>query len=65
MKKILWTALVAGTATLGAALAARAVDRLWRRITHEPPPEVPKWAHFLVGMPVQKGVNRQMPLPRF
>jgi hypothetical protein len=58
MKKMVWTILVTGGSALGAALTARALERLWRRITSEEPPESPRWARLLVGWPIKKTVRR-------
>jgi hypothetical protein len=63
VKKLIWTALAALTSTAAAALAIRALNYTWRRVTHEPPPEQPKWARLLVGMPVKKGVKKAVASP--
>jgi len=57
MKKIVWTIVVTGGSALSAALAARALDGLWRGITNEEPPESPRWARLLVGLPLKKTVR--------
>jgi hypothetical protein len=49
MKKVIWTGLVVVTSAVSAAYAVRALDALWRRVTHEPPPESPRWARLLMG----------------
>ena len=56
MKKLIWTALATLTSALAAAATLRLMDRLWRRVVKEPPPEAPRWARMLVGRPVQKQV---------
>ena len=55
--------LAAVTSAAGAALAVRLMDLAWRKATHEPPPEVPKWARMLVGRPVQKQVVHRLGPP--
>jgi hypothetical protein len=49
MKKLAWAALVTAGSALATRLAVRALDRMWRRVTNEPPPKTPFWAQFLVG----------------
>jgi hypothetical protein len=56
MRKMIWTALVTLLSAASAALAVRVADRLWRGVTHEPPPAVPRWARLLVGRPVKHRV---------
>jgi hypothetical protein len=58
MKKVLWTALVTGATALGALASTRAAAWLWRRGTHEPPPDKPAWASLLIAVPVNKAVTR-------
>ena len=59
MKKVIWTGLVMVTSTAAAALAARALGALWRRVTHEDPPESPRWAHLLMA-PVRHKVTHSI-----
>ena len=54
MKKLIWTALASALSAAAAALALRALDRVWRRVTREDPPEMPAWSRLLVGMPLKK-----------
>jgi hypothetical protein len=49
MKKLAWTALVAVVSAVATRVAVRALDRMWRVVTKEPPPPSPFWARFLVG----------------
>ncbi len=49
MKKLAWTALVMVVTAAASRLAVRALDRLWRGVTKEPPPPPTRWARFLVG----------------
>jgi hypothetical protein len=56
-KRILWTITVSLASAAGAALAGRAVDKLWRTATHETPPDMPWWARWLVAKPVRLGVS--------
>jgi hypothetical protein len=49
MKKLAWTALVTVVSAAAARLAVRALDRLWRGVTKQPPPPTARWAQFLVG----------------
>jgi len=56
MRKLVWTALVSAVSAAAAALAVRALDRVWRQVTSESPPEPPKWARFLVGNPLRRQV---------
>lgn len=58
-KKLVYTALVAVSSVVTAALAARAVSLLWSRALHEPPPPIPRWAKFLVASPLQKRLARR------
>jgi hypothetical protein len=57
MKRLLWTVLVSAVTAATAALAARLLERAWRRIVHEPPPEMPAWAHFFVGKPLKSRIE--------
>lgn len=61
MKKLIWTALVATVTAASAALAARLLDKGWRRLLKEAPPEMPGWARFLVGKPLRKQVQNRVP----
>ncbi len=58
VKKLLFTALVAVTSVVSAALAVRGVTLLWSKALHEPPPPIPRWAHMLVAGPLQKRLGR-------
>lgn len=49
MKKLVWTALVAALTAAAARLAVRAAERVWRYVTTENPPPMPRWAKFVVG----------------
>jgi len=49
MKKLAWTALVTAVSAAATTVAVRALDRMWRLVTNEPPPPTPRWARFLVG----------------
>ncbi len=55
MKKFLWTLTVALTSTAMAALTVRILDRAYRRFAQEPPPEMPRWARFMVA-PIKRPV---------
>ena len=57
MKKLLWTALVALGSAAAAAATTRLLDRLWRRVAKEPPPEMPGWARLLIGKPLRSRVQ--------
>jgi hypothetical protein len=61
MKKLIWTALVATATAASAAVAARLLDRGWRQLFKEPPPEMPGWARFLVGKPLRKQIHHRVP----
>jgi hypothetical protein len=61
MKKALWTALVASVTATAASLALRGLRYMWRRVTHEEPPERPRWAKFLVGAPLKRGIEWTAP----
>ena len=54
MKKLIWTALASALTAAAAALALRALDRVWRHVMKEPPPEAPAWSRLLVGLPLKK-----------
>ena len=58
MKRIVWTVLAALVSAGSAALAMRALNYVWRKATHEPPPAQPTWARLLLGGPLKKGVER-------
>lgn len=60
MKKVLWAVLVTGTSALAATLAARGIDKAWRAIAKEPPPDMPWWARWLVAKPVQMRLSSAM-----
>jgi len=49
MKKLAWTALVTAVSAAATAVAVRALDLMWRRVTKEAPPPMPWWARFVVG----------------
>ena len=55
MKKLLWTGLAAITTAVASAVALRMLASAWTRVTHEPPPEMPKWAKLAVA-PLRKKV---------
>ena len=38
--------------------ALRGLAYAWRRIRHEAPPDEPRWARWLVGIPLKKGVTK-------
>ena len=57
LQKFLWTLALGVVSTVAAALAARLLDRGYRRVTHHDPPEVPKWARMIVG-PATKPIAR-------
>ena len=63
MKKILWTALAAMVSATAARVALRVLGRTWERVAHEPPPAAPRWARWLVGAPLSKGVAKTVPAP--
>ena len=54
MKKLIWTALASALSAAAAALTLRALDRVWRRVTKEQPPDSPAWHRLLVGLPLKK-----------
>ena len=60
MKKLVWTALVTAASAMTAALVARVLDRAWRRIVKEAPPEMPRWARMLVGKPLKGQIERRV-----
>lgn len=60
MKRLAWTALVTAVSALAAAAAARFLDRLWRGVAREPPPEMPRWARWLVGSPLHGQITRRV-----
>lgn len=60
MKKLLWTALATLVSAGAAALAMRGLNYVWQRVAHEPPPEQPKWARFIVGSPLKKGIEKSI-----
>ncbi|HLU67337.1 MAG TPA: hypothetical protein VKZ63_13725 [Kofleriaceae bacterium] len=62
MKKLIWAGAVTVVSALGAALAVRALDAVWRRLTHEPPPGTPRWAR-LAGLPVRRKVMHSVQPP--
>ena len=57
MKKLLWTALAAAVTAAAATGALRLLRYVWRKSTHEEPPEKTWWANLLVGKPVHAGVK--------
>jgi hypothetical protein len=57
MKKIAWTIVMTMASAAGAALAARAANLVWRKVTNEPPPTPQWWARWLIARPVQAGVT--------
>jgi hypothetical protein len=57
MKKLLWTALAAAVTTAAAAAAMRLLRYMWRKSTHEDPPEQPRWARLLVEKPLKAGTK--------
>lgn len=58
MKKLLWTALAAAVTTAAASAAMRLLRYMWRKSTHEDPPEQPRWAQLLVGKPLKSGTKK-------
>jgi hypothetical protein len=64
VKRLIWTVLVAAVTTATAGLAARLLDRAWRRLIKEPPPEMPSWARLLVGKPLRKQIQQRVPHAR-
>jgi hypothetical protein len=58
LKKLLYTALVAVSSVVTAALAVRGVSLLWSKALHERPPSIPRWARLLVAGPLQRRVGR-------
>jgi hypothetical protein len=58
MKRAVWTALAAGVTAGAAMLALRALRYVWRRVTHEEPPDESRWAKWLVAAPLKKGIER-------
>jgi len=60
MKRLVWTALLTAASAFGAAAAARLMDRLWRSVAHEPPPERPGWARWLLGKPLHGQITRRV-----
>ena len=63
MKKLVWTALAAAMSTAAAAGALRLLAYMWRKSTHEDPPESPWWARWLVGKPLKAGTKTVFPAP--
>lgn len=63
MKSIIFTTLLTVAATLGAAVAARAVELAWRRVRHEPPPKPSRWAARIVARPLTKRLTRRVHAP--
>jgi hypothetical protein len=59
-KKVVWTGLVALASALSAALAVRALDAVWRRVTHEAPPGMPRWTRLVLANPVKRRVTRRI-----
>ncbi len=60
MKKLIWTVLATAVSSLSAAYALRALDRVWRAATSEAPPEMPRWARFLVARPLKHQVKERV-----
>ena len=58
MKKLLWTALAAAVSAAAASGAMRLLRYMWRKSTHEEPPEQPRWAQLLVGKPLKAGAPK-------
>jgi hypothetical protein len=56
MRKLVWTVLVATVSAACASAAVRALEWAWRRATKRPPPDIPTWAHFLVGKPLRRQI---------
>jgi hypothetical protein len=54
MKRLIWTALASLLSAGAAALAIRLLDRVWRRVTDEEPPDTQAWGRLLVGLPLKK-----------
>ena len=63
MEKLVWTVAVTLTSALAATLTARAMGSLWQRATGERPPEMPRWARWLVARPLRAGVGHTVPSP--
>ena len=57
MRNVVWTALVGAATALSSSLAVRVVDRVWRRVAHEAPPEAPKWARLMIAWPIGRAVT--------
>lgn len=60
MKRFIWTVLATAVSAMSAAYAMRALDRLWRAVTSEPPPDMPRWARFLVARPLKHQVKERV-----
>jgi hypothetical protein len=60
MKRFIWTVLATAVSTMSAAYALRALDRLWRAATSEPPPDMPRWARLLVARPLKQQVKQRV-----
>lgn len=60
MKRLAWTALLTAASALAAAATARPMDRLWRSVTHEAPPDRPAWARWLLGKPLHGQITRRV-----
>jgi hypothetical protein len=62
-KKIIWTALAAAASALAASLALRVVERIWRGLLHESPPEAPKWSRLLLAGPLRSMIHSGLGRP--
>lgn len=60
MKRLAWTALLTVASALAAAATARLMHRLWEGVAHEAPPDVPRWARWLVVVPLRGQVTRRL-----
>jgi hypothetical protein len=63
MKKLVWTALVAGLTAAVSGLTFRLATVAWRGIMKERPPRLPRWAQALVGQPLRKRILGRLGAP--
>jgi len=60
MRRLVWTALAMTVSATAAGLAVRALDRLWQRVTGEPPPPIATWARLLGARLVRRPISQRL-----
>jgi hypothetical protein len=60
MKKLLWTALVTSLVAMSTRYSLRAATIVWRKVSGERPPRLPRWARAFVNAPARRGLRAQL-----